>query len=235
VKLFGFLDNLQQTFEIIVSDDGSTDETKHLNWCFYYNNFNTKYIRSNVNVGKGSALRRGLQISKGKFVFFTDADLPIELDALHKGIELLKKGDLDIVIGNRYLPDSKVIGSSSFIRNILSKLFNIFVKTTVLSQYSDTQCCLKGFTLEALKTILPFCSINSYAVDVELLRIAKRQNLKVGIIPVNWKDNRSNFGFFKILYLSIFLIKDIVCIAMMSAIVQRLKIIRPLKINLKSN
>jgi dolichyl-phosphate beta-glucosyltransferase len=228
LKLFYFLDNLQQTFEIIVSDDGSTDETRYLNWCFYYDNFNIKYIRTSINTGKGSALRKGFQISRGKYILFTDADLPVELDAIYRAIELLRKGDLDIVIGNRYLPDSEVIGSSSFVRKILSRVFNILVNSTVLARYSDTQCCLKGFTLESLKTILPFCSINSYAVDVELLKIAELQNMRIGIIPVKWKDTRINFGVFRIIYLGVLLIKDIMRIGIIRAVFRPLEIIRPL-------
>jgi hypothetical protein len=66
-------------------------------------------------------------------------------------------------------------------------------------------------------------------VDVELLKIAELQNMKIGIIPVKWKDNRINLGFFKILYLGILLIKDIIRIGRIRAI------FRPLEIKLKSN
>ncbi|MCL1465268.1 glycosyltransferase [Argonema galeatum] len=229
LNLFSFLDNLQENFEIIVSDDGSTDETKFLNWCFYYDKFNVRYIRSSVNTGKGGALRRGLQVSSGKYVLFTDADIPVELDAIYKVIELLKKGEFDIVIGNRYLPDSEIIGSSSFMRRFLSKVFNIVVRIMVLPQYSDTQCCLKGFSLEALKAILPFCSVNSYAVDVELLKIAELQKMRIGAIPVKWKDSRISFGLLKIIRFGIILLKDIICISITRIIS------RPFEINLKSN
>ena len=190
--LASFLGNLHREYEIIVSDDGSSDATPSLNWSSYHDQFRARYVRSNVNAGKGAALRQGLLAHRGRIVFFTDADLPVELEALARCLSKLENNECDIVIGDRRLAGSKAVGSSAMSRRIASKLFNIGVQLLVLPGYTDTQCCMKGFSAQALHKVLPASSLTSYAFDVELLYLAKLQGLRIERIPVVWKDSRAS-------------------------------------------
>ncbi|MGB6015604.1 MAG: glycosyltransferase, partial [Nodosilinea sp.] len=207
-KLSVYLKGLHKSFEIIVSDDGSDDQTQHLNWQELEKRFSARYIRSNINTGKGGALRRGLQASCGKSVIFTDADLPVELDSISRCLDLLEENNFDMVVGNRYIKESRVIGRYSLCRRLMSKVFRIFTGW-VLPQHSDTQCCLKGFTTRSLRSILPFCSVDSYAVDIELLVLANSKRMRVATIPVTWHDGRLDFTAFQTLRISLILLKDI--------------------------
>jgi len=102
-NLSHFLESLDKEYEIIVSDDGSNDMTCNLDWQKYSSNFNIKYIRSNSNIGKGAALKRGLEACQGRFVFFTDADLPVKLEAIAISLNILENNKSDVVIGDRRL------------------------------------------------------------------------------------------------------------------------------------
>lgn len=186
-----FLQGLSKSYEIIVSDDGSTDDTSGLDWRQFKDHFNAQYIRSDTRNGKGAALRHGLKMGKGRYIFFTDADLPVDLEAIKESIKFLEERKFEIVIGDRRLPESQVIGSSATSRRVASKIFNWGVQLLVLPGITDSQCCMKGFENKALNKLLRHSSLDSYAFDVELLYLAKLYHLRIKRIPVVWKDLRA--------------------------------------------
>jgi len=204
-----FLDSINRKYEIIVSDDGSTDMTPKLDWQSYYNQFCVRYIRSDINSGKGAALRQGLLSSRSKFIFLIDSDLPVELEALARCLTILENNEADLVIGDRKLSESKAIGSAPKSRFIASKLFNLGVQILVLPGYTDTQCPMKGITREAMSQILPACFLTSFAFDVELLYLAKLHGMRIKRLPVTWRDARADIPVGKLTYLVLTCLKDV--------------------------
>jgi dolichyl-phosphate beta-glucosyltransferase len=189
--LSSFLGKLERQFEIIVSDDGSNDETQAMDWTGYSSLFNLKYIRNNINKGKGEALRSGFHFCTGRFIFFMDIDLPVQLNALEEAWRILEKDEADLVIGDRKITGSLAIGAASRRRFVASKIFNIGVQLMALPGYMDTQCPLKGFNASKLKSILPYSFLTSFAFDVELIYLFEVKGYKVKKVSVIWKDDRS--------------------------------------------
>ena len=196
--LSDFIHTLNRKFEIIISDDGSTDETQSLNWDEYSHLFNSKYIRNDNNKGKGEALRNGFNSCVGKFIFLMDIDLPVELDALSRALHILERNEADLVIGDRRVNGSIAIGAASIERFVASKVFNLGVQFIALPGYLDTQCPMKGFESNKLKSILSLSFLTSFAFDAELIYLFKIKGYNVKNISVTWKDVRSSMPFLKL-------------------------------------
>jgi len=74
----------------------------------------------------------------------------------------------------------------------MGKTFNKFVQLMVIKGIKDTQCGFKGFTAEAAKEIFSKAKIDGFSFDVEALYLAKKANLKIDEVPVEWyNDDRS--------------------------------------------
>jgi dolichyl-phosphate beta-glucosyltransferase len=191
-RLSEYLSGIAEPFEIIVVDDGSSDATWDLPWDEYRKSFETVYLRSPENEGKGGAVRRGLEAAAHPIVFFTDIDLPIELDSIGLGVGWLARGTADFAIGNRFMNGSRKIGRSFWCRRFGSKTFNLGVRLLAVRGCSDTQCCLKGFTADTLKRILPRARLTSFAFDVELIFVACQMGMRGAEYPVTWTDRRGH-------------------------------------------
>lgn len=129
-------------------------------------------------MGKGASIREGIKAAIGKFIIFTDADLPYGVNYFKKIIELLNNG-ADLVIANR-----NTSSNISFLRNITHWCFSFVVRKLLHLEFTDTQAGLKGIHKEAADKLLPKLSIDRFAFDLELLVAAKRANFKIKEIPV---------------------------------------------------
>ena len=177
-KLMGILNKIS-TYEIIVVNDGSSDNTLEVLNKFHKNNA-FSIITYKKNKGKGHAVKRGIINSKGKFVMYIDGDLDISLEIIKDYIYELKNSD--IVIASKDHPNSKVITPTS--RKILSKLFNIITKIFTNIRIKDTQVGLKIGDGDLLRKIFQISTIEGFSFDVEFLLIAKLMNAKIHELPV---------------------------------------------------
>ena len=153
------------SFEIIVVDDGSSDDTANLvkNECSQWA-YRPQVVALPRNMGKGAAVREGAARAAGEFVFFTDADFPYSLDFVKAGAEMLKT--CGVVCGNRY-------GDYPFLRKALSAVYNFFIKKLLRIDVKDIQCGIKGFTRGAARRIFSNCRVDGYAFDTEVIFLAK--------------------------------------------------------------
>src|SRR6185369_9379442 len=167
------------SWELILSDDGSTDGTsEHLDM-FAKKNRNISVIH-NTHRGKGPTVFAGMQIAKGKLRLFSDFDQATPIEELEKLLPFFHRG-YDVVIGSREVQGAKR-EREPIHRHIMGRVFNVAVKTVAIKGIQDTQCGFKMFTAEAVKTLFPLLYIykpgaarsDSYtgAFDVELLYIA---------------------------------------------------------------
>ena len=98
-RIYESVDN-RANYEIIVINDGSTDNTLKIleeNHTLY-----DQLITYETNYGKGNAVKMGLEISKGLYIFFQDADLEYDPIELNKFIKLINRFDPDLIIGSRF-------------------------------------------------------------------------------------------------------------------------------------
>lgn len=209
-KLIKFLNNKNFTYEIIVVNDGSKDNTKKELSSFKPSKLNPKNLKKysvisyNKNKGKGYAIKKGIFNSKGTYVLFMDSDFSTSI------IEILKfwkrRNEADILIGDRNQKDSK-IENKSFLRKIFSSIFNIITKFIIPINYNDTQCGFKFFKTDIAKKIIEKQTINRFAFDIEYLYIAELNNYSIKEIPVKWKDDKDSQV--KLLSASINMFKDL--------------------------
>lgn len=167
-------------YEIIVVDDGSVDDTKTLVERIMGENPDIRLVSYEINKGKGYAIKEGVHASSGKYIIFMDGDGEIGTDVLAKCLQSLATAD--IVIGSKNHKRSVVRAPAS--RKVLSRLFQVFVRTMLGLKVGDTQVGLKAGKGDAFRKIFQHVTINRYAFDAEMLAIASVLGLRIKELPV---------------------------------------------------
>jgi dolichyl-phosphate beta-glucosyltransferase len=172
-------------FELIISDDGSRDQTLALARLFEQNDIRVRALAC-PHMGKGSAVRFGVLNAKGRYVLFMDADGATPLAEIPKLSFALDQGH-DIAIGSRVVQSpGEVEVKTSFHRRLIGRCFAFFVNLFAFGGIADTQCGFKIFRREAALAIFPRQKTVGFAFDVEILFIARRLSLSIIEVPVNW-------------------------------------------------
>jgi len=182
-----YFDGRGQPYEVIVVDDGSTDETADVVERLGRRHPEVRVIRSGRNQGKGAAVRKGMLVARGDWRLFADADGATPITEL-KRLEAALAAGADVAIGSRGLLDASVSLQTRPHRVMAGRLFNWIVGRTGLSGIHDSQCGFKAFTAAAANTLFPQMTIEGFGFDVELLLRARRTGFKVVELAVNWAD-----------------------------------------------
>lgn len=173
------------SFELIVVNDGSTDETAKIGAELADNYSELRMISYSPNRGKGYAVKQGVQAARGAYVFFTDVDLPYGMEPIWQGLELLRSQPIDMVLGSRDLAESSDISSYDLKRKIAKRGFNIIVNSLLNLGIKDTQCGLKGFKRAVALDIFDQVTRDDFSFDVEVLFLAKQKHYRFLLVPVH--------------------------------------------------
>ena len=180
-------------YEIIVVDDGSEDDTFFKTKQAIGNNDNTKVIRcSEINMGKGFAIKSGFEHVSGDLVVFMDADLDLHPEQIRILFKHLKEKKADIVIGSKRHPDSIV--DYPWYRKIMSDIYYFLILILFNLPVKDTQTGLKMFRLEPLKEAFGKILVKRFAFDLELLLIIHKLGYKIVDAPVKLVFKTKKFG-----------------------------------------
>lgn len=144
-----------------------------------------KIVNIQKNMGKGYAVKRGVEEASGEYIFFTDVDLPYGMEPVIDGCNILEKGSADIAIGSRDIPDSKAVVPYGIVRRVSKKIFSVLSRKVTKLNITDSQCGIKGFTRDAAKNIFSRITRNRFSFDVEILCIARMYGYKIHLMPVN--------------------------------------------------
>lgn len=195
--MYEFLRMQDYTFEMVLSDDGSTDGTIEALREFAENRKEVRLIE-NHHAGKGPTVTSGMLAARGKYRLFTDFDQSTPIYEVNRALELITEAD--IVIGSREGEGAKR-DKEPMLRHIMGRGFNLLVQMLALRGIQDSQCGFKLFT--DIATVKLFSSLVIYgnnnprldaftgAFDVELLFLARKSGLKVIEMPVEWKHYES--------------------------------------------
>jgi glycosyltransferase involved in cell wall biosynthesis len=177
------LGRLFPDFEIIISEDGSSDKTAEVGRKLCSER--VRLLHSEKRQGKGGAIMNAARSCSGGIIVFMDVDLASNLEHLKELVDSVENGS-DIAIGSRYLPGSKT--KRSPIRDFFSRSFNLLVRVSLGSRLTDHQCGFKSFRKSTILGVMEEVENVDWFWDTELLVRAQRRGLKVTEIPIEWDE-----------------------------------------------
>jgi dolichyl-phosphate beta-glucosyltransferase len=177
--------------ELIVVDDGSTDNTATVaeNALAQSGTVETRLLHYEKNRGKGYAVRIGLLAASANIALFSDADLSTPLTEMAKLVDPIRDGECDLTFGSRAL-DRKLIGvHQPWRREQGGRIFNLIVRVATGLPFWDTQCGFKAFRMSVCRPLIEAARIDRFGFDVELIYLAHLAKLCLREIPVRWDHN----------------------------------------------
>jgi len=193
-RISAYLRDKKLEAEILVVDDGSTDGTAKTAEAFLQAR-RGRVLRERENQGKGHAVRRGVLQAEGRWILLTDADLSAPIEQHEQLAAIARDRDLDIVIGSRAVPGSRIEVRQPALREFMGKTFNVLARAVTGVPFRDTQCGFKLMDRDRVRPLFERMVVNRFAFDVELLFLCVRFGLRVEEVPVTWRDSgRSKVG-----------------------------------------
>lgn len=190
-----YLAYTQFTWEIIVVDDGSTDDTTERAKHALHGIEHAHVIRNAHNHGKGWAVKEGMLVAKGKYRLFMDADNATPIEHWEKAWLYFETG-ADVVIGSRAIRGAELVRSQSWYRRTLGKLGNAYAQVVLLNGISDSQCGFKCFSAQAAESIFTRLTTKRWVFDIEALALARALKYEIDEFPVRWtRGERSSVKF----------------------------------------
>ncbi|MHB8682605.1 MAG: glycosyltransferase [Acidimicrobiales bacterium] len=175
------LEDTGLSFEVVAVSDGSTDGSTEGVAAEAAEHVRLLALPSHV--GKGEALRVGLQQGKGRYLGFIDADGDIPADLLGPFVDEIRGQSVDIVVGSKRHPDSDVVYPLA--RRLYSWAYQQLVRLLFDLNVRDTQTGLKILRREVLEAVLPSMFEKRYAFDLELLVVARQRGFnRITELPV---------------------------------------------------
>jgi glycosyltransferase involved in cell wall biosynthesis len=178
-------EKLRNPWQIIIADNASTDSTRSVakTLCEKYSGVNYLHLPQK---GRGRALRTAWLDSTADIVSYMDVDLATDLAYFPQLIEALELG-YHIAIGSRLSKGSKV--TRPLTREIISRSYNLLIKSMFFTSFHDAQCGFKALTRKAAQAIVPRIKNNNWFFDTELLIIAAKRGYQIKQVPVKWDDD----------------------------------------------
>jgi glycosyltransferase involved in cell wall biosynthesis len=171
--------------EVLVVNDGSTDDTRNVVRGYAANYPMLRLIDNPGNRGKGYSVRNGMLRARGDLLLFSDADLSSPIEEADKLFAAIEKG-ADIAIGSRWLKPELQAQRQPIGRQVLGRIFNLALRIILGLNFKDTQCGFKVFSRRAAQAIFPLQQIERWGFDPEVLYLAKRFGFSIQEVPVIW-------------------------------------------------
>ncbi|WP_330184471.1 bifunctional glycosyltransferase family 2/GtrA family protein [Nocardia sp. NBC_01503] len=178
--------NFPFTARITIADNASTDSTLRVARQLAAELDGVRVVHLDRK-GRGRALREVWQGSDAQVVAYMDVDLSTDLNALLPLIAPLVSGHSDLAIGTRLASSSRVVRGPK--REIISRCYNLILRTSLQAKFSDAQCGFKAMRSQVARMVLPLVEDGEWFFDTELLVLAERIGLRIHEVPVDWIDD----------------------------------------------
>lgn len=183
--------------EVLVVDDGSTDNTAALVEAWSVEHPEVRLIRNERNRGKGYSVRNGMLRASGEIVMFTDADLSSPIEEAERLFAAITAG-ADVAIGSRWLTGKRIVHKQPLYRRFFGRCFNALTRSIMRLPFADTQCGFKAFRREAAQLVFSLQRIERWGFDPEILFIGIKRGLRITEVPVTWgHDERSRISYLR--------------------------------------
>jgi len=174
------------TARVTIADNGSTDRT-WLVACSLAEAFPEVRAIHIDQPGRGRALHEVWSASDAELLAYMDVDLSTDLNALLPLAAPLLSGHSDIAIGTRLAHGARVVRGPK--REIISRCYNLLLRATLRTKFSDAQCGFKAIRACQARQLLPLVADTGWFFDTELLVLAERAGLRIHEVPVDWTDD----------------------------------------------
>lgn len=182
-----YLQTQPYEWEILVSNDGSTDRTADVVAEFTKMDRRIQLLGSSTNYGKGSAVRRGMLAARGEYRLFMDADGSTKLREVERLLSATRAG-AQVAFGSRALESDEVTIDARWYRRYPGRIFNWCVNRILGLGLADTQCGFKLFSASAADLLFPLQETPGFGFDLEVLYLAKKRGFTLAEVPVNWAN-----------------------------------------------
>jgi len=197
--MLAFLKKQAYTWEVIISDDGSTDGSTDLLQVLADQHTQVRILK-NPHRGKAATVTSGMLKASGSWRLFTDFDQSTPISEVTRLFERANKG-IDIIIGSREMVGARR-DKEPWYRHLMGRGFNLVVQLIAVPGILDTQCGFKLFSAEATERLFPklyvygenakFKDAFTGAFDVELLFLALQNGFSIREVPITWHHVHTN-------------------------------------------
>ncbi|WP_414688490.1 glycosyltransferase [Mycobacterium sp.] len=179
-------ENLPFEARITIADNASVDDTPRIAEKLSSELADVRVVRLDQK-GRGRALHAVWSTSDAPVLAYMDVDLSTDLAALAPLVAPLISGHSDLAIGTRLGRGARVVRGPK--REIISRCYNLILKSTLAAGFSDAQCGFKAIRSDVAHQLLPHVSDTGWFFDTELLVLAERSGLRIHEVPVDWVDD----------------------------------------------
>ncbi len=190
LKVFEFCQKNLKDFDwqILIADNGSIDKTFKI-----AERLSKKYQKISFfhipEKGRGYALKKAWSEYQADIYSYMDIDLSSDLNSFPLLIKAITENNYDLAIGSRLKKGAKK--RRSFLREIMSRVYNLLLKILFNPSFEDAQCGFKAISKRVAKEILPKVKNNHWFFDTELLILAEKAGFKIKEIPIEWIEKRT--------------------------------------------
>ena len=188
-RIVRFLHSQSYSSEVIIVDDGSQDRTVELVREDFGKHPGVRIYQQARNLGKGEAVKQGMLLASGEYLFFSDADLSVPIETL-PGFLAHLENHCDVTIGTRQKAGAAIEVHQPLYRELLGRTYTTLSNRLLGLQVSDFTCGFKGFRREAARDLFSRQQIKNWSFDAEILYLAQLKGYRVREIPVTWRDDR---------------------------------------------
>jgi putative flippase GtrA len=174
------------SLRLTIADNASTDRTPQLARALAAELPGVRVVRL-AEKGRGRALRAVWSASDARVLAYMDVDLSTDLAALLPLVAPLLSGHSDVAIGSRLDRAARVVRGPR--RELISRCYNLILRTALGARFSDAQCGFKAIRAEAARQLLPLVEDTGWFFDTELLVLAEAAGMRIHEVPVDWVDD----------------------------------------------